>query len=150
MRSAPTIAFEYRPSRTLAATIVVLTVLAMVAIASSALPRLWMAALMIAGFVYGAAAFWRHVHPRVRALAWQGDGDVSLALAERVSSETGLQGSLVDARVLGPLIVLSLRWPRGRAALWLLPDNLGADTRRRLRARLALGRIRASVNADSL
>ena len=149
MRSAPTIAFEYHPSRALAAMIVALTALAAASIAMSGMPWPWMPASMIATTVYGAAALRRHARPRICALAWQGDGDVSLTLAERGAMETG-QGSLADARVLGPLIMLSLRWPKGRAALWLLPDNLDADTRRRLRARLALGGIRASVNADSL
>ena len=149
MRSAPTIAFEYRPSRALAALIVVLTALALLAIAMSGLPWPWKSAWRIACLAYGATSLWRHVHPRVRALAWQGGNDVALTLAGRGSGET-MQGSLVDARVLGSLIVLSLRWPKRRAALWLLPDNLDADTRRRLRARLALGGIRASVNADSL
>ena len=149
MRSAPTIAFEYHPSRTLAAMIVVLIALALAAIAISGMPWPWLAASMVACLAYGVAALWRQARPRIRALAWQGDGDVSLTLAERGAMETG-RGSLADARVLGPLIMLSLRWPKGRAALWLLPDNLDADTRRRLRARLAMGGIRASVNADSL
>jgi len=149
MRSAPTIAFEYHPSRTLAAMIVVLIMLAVASIATSGMSWVWKSLLMIACLAYGAVALWRHARPWIRALAWQGDGDVSLTLAERGATETG-QGSLADARVLGPLIMLSLRWPKGRATLWLLPDNLGADTRRRLRVRLAMGGIRASVNADSL
>src|SRR6185437_13028482 len=129
--------------------IVVLIMLAVESIATSGMSWVWKSLLMIACLAYGAVALWRHARPWIRALAWQGDGDVSLTLAERGATETG-QGSLADARVLGPLIMLSLRWPKGRATLWLLPDNLGADTRRRLRVRLAMGGIRASVNADSL
>ncbi|MGH8151385.1 MAG: hypothetical protein ACREPF_01455, partial [Rhodanobacteraceae bacterium] len=62
------------------------------------------------------------------------------------------QGGVSAARVLGPLIVLTVRWPpRERAHLWILPDNLDADTRRRLRVRMAsdAGGDVPSGNADT-
>jgi toxin CptA len=68
------------------------------------------------------------------AVGWHGDDRWMLALP----GDTEVEGRLRAGRVLGPLIVLRLAWaPRGRAALALLPDNLDADTRRRLRMRLS-------------
>jgi len=47
---------------------------------------------------------------------------------------------LLSARAIGPLLVLVFRvGPRRNVALPLLPDNCSADTRRRLRVRLARG-----------
>lgn len=84
-------------------------------------------------------------------MLWRGDGGVSITLATRGGGTSEVQGELSHARVFGSLIVLSMRWPRGRAALWLLPDNLDADNRRRLRVRLATdGPTAVSVNADSI
>jgi toxin CptA len=129
------------------ACVVVLTACAVLAIGLSGLP-LWLATIMtVLALGYGAMSLWRFVHPRVLGLTWRSDGSVSIRFA------TGeVQGELRDARVLGFLVMLHLRWvPRGRASLWLLPDNLGADTRRRLRVRLGSeGTGAASVNADSI
>ncbi|MGH8212026.1 MAG: hypothetical protein ACREPP_02205, partial [Rhodanobacteraceae bacterium] len=104
-------------------------------------------ALAIVAAGYGGSALWRYLHPRVSALNWRSDGSVSITLA---GSGTEVRGALQNARVLGPLIALQLHWPRGRASLWLLPDNLDADARRRLRMRLALDGPQPSVNADSV
>ncbi|MGN6313553.1 MAG: protein YgfX [Rhodanobacteraceae bacterium] len=150
MRSAPAIGFEYKPSRMLSACIVWLTALAMVAIALSDLPGWTIATLAIAALAYAAIALWRYRHPRVIALTWRSDGSLSIRLADRGHEATEVQGALRDARVLGFLIVLHLRWPDDSAGLWLLPDNLDADTRRRLRVRLGSGGVGASVNADSI
>jgi|SRR5690348_11658817 len=151
MRSAPAIGFECRPSRTLSMCIVVLTVLAWAAVAMSGL-QLWTKAILAIGaLVYGARGLWRYRHPRVLALTWRSDGGVSIRVSGHGDGGEELQGELRDARVLGFLIVLHLRWAdRGRAALWLLPDNLDADTRRRLRVRLGGDGAGASVNADSV
>lgn len=150
MRSAPAIGFEYRPSRTLSVCIVVLAALAVAAIALSGCPR-WMGAILaFAALAYGAAGLWRFRHPRVAALTWRSDGSLSIRLVGRKSEIAEVQGELRDARVLGFLIALQLRWPEGRAGIWLLPDNLDADTRRRLRVRLGSDGTGVSVNADSL
>ena len=128
------------------ACVVVLTACAVLAIGLSGLP-LWLATIMtVLALGYGAMSLWRFVHPRVLGLTWRSDGGVSIRFA------TGeVQGELRDARVLGFLVMLHLRWvPRGRASLWLLPDNLGADTRRRLRVRLGSDGTGASVNADNV
>jgi toxin CptA len=93
------------------------------------------------------------LRPRVEALVWRADGSAEVTLRDNlVESGRAVQGAVGSARILGPLLVLTLRWPpRGRAHLWLLPDNLDADTRRRLRMRLgAEGTTSAaSGNTDS-
>ena len=152
MRTPPPIGFEYRPSPALAACAVALTMFAALAIVLSGLPWLLKLVLIVFAAGNGALALWHFLHPRVGALALRGDGSVSVRLASRGGGLEEVQGELRDARVLGPLIVLHLRWsPRGRASLWLLPDNLDADTRRRLRVRLGSdGAGAASVNADSI
>lgn len=151
MRSAPAIGFECKSSRTLSVCIVLLTGLAVIAVASAGLPG-WVAATLITGALgYGMAALWRHLHPRVAALMWRGDGGASIRVVRRAGEPVEVEGTLQDARVLGFLIVLHLRWPGGRAGVWILPDNLDADTRRRLRVRLGSDGARgASVNADSI
>ncbi|HET9835815.1 MAG TPA: protein YgfX [Rhodanobacteraceae bacterium] len=149
MRSAPAIGFEHRLSRTLSVCIVLLTALAVTAIALSGLPP-WMSEIMAtAALAYGGLALWRYRHPRVTALTWRSDGSVSIRLAGRAGESVEVQGVLQDARVLGFLIVLHLRWPGGRAGLWILPDNLDADARRRLRVRLGSEGAGASVNTDA-
>ena len=149
MRSAPAIGFEYRPSRLLALPAAALIVLAMIAVALGAIPVWSRIALEASALAYGTWSLWRFLHPRVRALNWRGDGSVSIELVDR-GGETEVQGALHDARVIGPLVVLQLRWSNGAASLWLLPDNLDADTRRRLRMRLALDGAHSSVNADNI
>jgi len=151
MRSAPAIGFEWRPSRMLSACVVVLTGLAWAAVVMSGLP-LWAKAILAIGtLVCGAGGLWRYRHPRVVALTWRSDGGVSIRLVGRGEGGEEVQGELRDARVLGFLIVLHLRWPdRGRASLWLLPDNLDADIRRRLRVRLGSDGAGTSVNADRI
>jgi len=150
MRSAPAIGFEYRPSRILAAAAALLIVLAMIAIGIGGAPVWLRAVLETSALAYGAWSLWRFLRPCVRALSWRSDGSVSIKLTDRHGAETEVQGALQDARVLGPLIVLQLRLTRGAANLWLLHDNLDADTRRRLRMRLALDGTQPSVNADSI
>lgn len=151
MLSAPAIGFEYRPSRALSACIVAVTALAVAAVALGGIP-LWSKALVgTAALAYGATGWWRYRHPRVTAVTWRSDGSLSIRLAGRRRTVTEAQGTLRDARVLGFLIVLHLRWPGARAGLWLLADNLDADTRRRLRVRLGSeGAQGASVNADTV
>lgn len=109
--------------------------------------------LHLAIVAYVAAVVAGMLRPRVKALVWREDGTTDIALRDGVVEDgRTVQGAVGSARVLGPLIVLTLRWPpRERAHLWLLPDNLDADTRRRLRMRLgaeAAGAT-ASGNADS-
>lgn len=151
MRTPPSIGFAYRPSRGLAAGAALGGLLALVAIIISGVTMRMTTVLLALALAYGAVALWRFLNPPISAVLWRGDGGVSITLAERDGNTSEVQGELCDARVLGPLIVLNQRWPRGRAALWLLPENLDADTRRRLRIRLSTDGARlASVNADSV
>ena len=153
MRAAPALGIEYRPSRLLAAATVAVGLLALWAIAISGAPEWLRAALVLFVFSAGTVSLARWLRPRVRSLLWRTDGAVELALRERTQDPgRAALGTLQGARVMGPLIVLVLRWPpRGRATLWLLPDNLDPGTRRRLRMRLGSGRTGAplSGNADS-
>jgi toxin CptA len=107
--------------------------------------------LGIAGIA--GAAFGNLLRPRVRSILWRADGGADLVLNDRPSdNRREAQGAIQAMRVMGPLIALTLRWPpRERAHLWLLPDNLDAETRRRLRMRVgaAAGGSPASGNTDS-
>lgn len=153
MRTAPAVAFEYHPSRVLAIATLAVSLLAAWAVAISGAPRGWRLALMLLVVLYGAFSLARLLQPRVRSVLWRVDGTVELVLRDRTPEDGGAAlATIQGARVVGPLIVLALRWPpRGSATVWLLPDNLDADTRRRLRMRLGSGRAgaRASGNADS-
>lgn len=153
MKAAPAIGFACRASRSLVAATIVVAVLAIVAVWISG-PPFWVRVLLVpcvgawAGIALAGLLF-----PRVRSLAWQADGTARIVVHDRRTNRSGeVQGAVHAARVMGPLIVLTLRWPpRERATLWLLPDNLDADTRRRLRMRLGAvsGASLASGNADS-
>lgn len=153
MRTAPAIGFDYRPSRLLAVATATVSLLALWAVAISGVPEWLRVVLMLFVVWIGTVSLAHWLRPRVRSLLWRADGAAELALRDRTHerSRTAL-GTLRSARMMGPLIVLVLNWPpRGRATLWLLPDNLDPDTRRRLRMRLGSGDANAplSGNADS-
>lgn len=122
------------------ATLVVVA-LAAVAIWASAAPYWLRIALTFAVVGWGGSAVWGMLRPPVRSLAWHADGSVDLVLRDGAPhARRDAQGSVQASRKLGPLIVLTVRWPpRERAHLWILPDNLDADTRRRLRMRVGEG-----------
>ncbi|HEX7325104.1 MAG TPA: protein YgfX [Rhodanobacteraceae bacterium] len=154
MNAPPPIGLRYRTSRWMLALFPGVAVLALVALWLSGLPR-WaagVATLAVCG--WAGFALLRLLRPAIESLVWRSDGGVDLALggAAGAVSPGVVQGTLQGARVLGPLIVLTLRRPqRQHQTLWLLPDNLDAGTRRRLRVRLAT-RSRdglASGNADN-
>lgn len=153
MKAAPAIGFAYRASRGLILVTLAAAVLALVAVWLSGLPH-WLhfaLTLGIAGTV--GAAFGNLLRPRVRSILWRADGGADLVLNDRPGdNRREAQGAVQAMRVMGPLIALTLRWPpRERAHLWLLPDNLDAETRRRLRMRAgaAAGGSPASGNTDS-
>lgn len=152
MTAAPGIGFAYRPSPLLVAATVVVTLLALLAIWASAGPLWLRLAIAVGVAIWAAVAVRRVLRPRVRSLSWRGDGGVDLVLAAEAPDGREAQGGVQAARMLGPLVVLTVRWPpRERAHLWILPDNLDVDTRRRLRMRVgAAGRAGApSGNADT-
>lgn len=134
MRSAPSIGFEYRPSRWPQAALVLVAVLALAALFLSALPRpaAWALAGLVA--VYMVRACRDAGKHEVSTVTWRVDGGWTLRLVD----DHDVEARLLGARTAGSAIVLRLAWePRGREALILMPDNLDADTRRRLRLRLS-------------
>ena len=153
MKQAPAIGFTCRVSWSLVIATLIVGVLALVAVQIVRGPAWLRHALHLATVAYVAAVVAGMLRSRVKALVWRQDGTAEITLRDGIA-EAGrnVQGAVGSARMLGPLIVLTLRWPpRGRAHLWLLPDNLDADTRRRLRMRLgteAVGTV-TSGNADS-
>lgn len=153
MKQAPAIGFTCRVSWLLVVATLVVGLLALVAVQLVRGPAWLHHILHLATLAYVAAAVTGQLRPRVKALAWRADGTADITLRDSMVAEgRTVQGAIGSARVLGPLIVLTLRWPpRERAHLWLLPDNLDADTRRRLRMRLGAegAHAAASGNADS-
>jgi len=143
MKSAPAIAFDYRPSRWLLAALILVVVLALLALAESAIAPSLKLVLGVAACICGVFSARRLLHPAVRRCAWYENG------GWRVRDATGGDhvASLLQASVRGALIVLLLRSELERtSALVLLPDNCDADTRRRLRVRLSRA---TSVAQDS-
>lgn len=152
MKSVPAIGFRYRASLLLAVATASVALLAIVATWLIRGPAWLHLVLIVIVAAYAVTAIRNLARPSITSLLWRADGGVELTLRDG-STETGrtVQGALQGTRVLGPLIVLTLRWPpRGHATIWLLPDNLDADTRRRLRMRLGAEiDALASGNADS-
>lgn len=153
MKQAPAIGFTCRVSWSMVIATFVVGLLALIAVQLMRGPAWLHHVLHLATLAYVAAAVAGMLRPRVKSLTWREDGTADITLRDSaVASGRTVQGAVGGARVLGPLIVLTLRWPpRARAHVWLLPDNLDADTRRRLRMRLgteAAGTT-ASGNADS-
>lgn len=153
MRTPPAIALECRRSLSLIVATMAIALLAIAALWISGLPH-WLR-LALSAFVggYAGVALGRILRPRVKTVLWRADGGIDLTLNDTLTDgRREVQGALHSARAMGPLIMLTLRWPpRERASLWLLPDNLDTDTRRRLRMRLGAGGVgaQASGNADS-
>lgn len=153
MKQAPAIGFQYKVSWTLVAATIVVALLALLALQLVSGPAWLRHGLHLLAIAYAGVCVARLLRPRVRSVAWQGEGGLVLTLNDTLSDgRRDAEGMVSAARVMGPLIVLTIRWPpRERAHLWLLPDNLDADTRRRLRMRLGAGSGAAlrSGNADN-
>jgi toxin CptA len=134
MKSAPAIAFDYRPSRWLAVAVGGVAFLACVALALSGMP-LWakLAAASVACLcvAHSLRRFW--LVP-VRRVAWLEAGHWRIAEADGGEHVAELERAVVR----GAWIILRLRRSaRERLVLVLGPDNSEADLRRRLRVRLA-------------
>lgn len=131
----------------------VVSLLAMFAVWISGGPHWLRSALTALVGAFGGVAVARVLRPRIRSLLWRPDGGVDFTFNDTPTDGCReVEGAIYSARVMGPLIVLTLGWsPRERVSLWLLPDNLDADTHRRLRMRLGAGGSGApsSGNADS-
>jgi toxin CptA len=134
MKSVPAIAFEYRPSRWLLAAVVAVAMLAMASVELSGLPTWAKSGLVVFAVTCAGIALGRFWRPLVRRAAWNAAGHWRLIDADGREHVA----ELVRSVVRGAWIVLNLRRSDGkRIALILGPDNCDADTRRRLRVRLA-------------
>jgi toxin CptA len=136
MKSAAAIAFDYRPSRWLAAAVAIMLVSALAAIALSGFGVAVKVVLGIVAIVYAAFALRRFLGTAVRRAAWHEAGHW------RVVDAAGVEhlAELHHAVVRGNWIVLNLRRSDGaRLPMVLAPDNSDADLRRHLRVRLARG-----------
>ena len=142
MKSAPAIAFDCRPSRWLLGALASVSLLALIALAAAGL-ALWLKLVAAAALcAYAGRALTGLIRHPVRRCAWHDSGHW------RVRDAAGEEHAaiLLHATIRGPLIALVLlAGPLRKTALILLPDNCDAETRRRLRVRLA----RASVEASS-
>lgn len=132
----------------------VVACLAIVAVWLSGTTPSLRAALSLAAVAIAGVSIGRLLRPPIVSLLWRVEGGVDLVLnGTLVDGRRETLGVIQSGRVIGPLIVLTVRWPpRERATIWLLPDNLDADVRRRLRIRLdaqTSGDKLASGNADS-
>jgi hypothetical protein len=137
MKSAPTIAFDYRPSRWIGAAALLVCAGAALVPWLSGLPLLARAALSLAAIVFGAYALHRFWNPPFRRVAYRAAG---WALIDAADEE---HAAVLESHAhLGVLLALGLRvGPRARLRAMLAPDNLDADTRRRLVLMLARAEI---------
>lgn len=134
MTSAPAIGFEYRPSRLLRRTLIVVAALAILAVALSALAA-WLKLLLA---MVASLAIWhalrRLATNPIAAAGWSADDAWTL----RLTDHEDVPATLASFRVLGAFVLLRLQTAeRGVQMLLLAPDNSDADIRRRLRMRLA-------------
>ena len=127
MRSAPAIAFDYRPSRWLSVLGAVVGVLAIAAPWGSGLGVLVRVGVSIAALAFAVEGLRRHAQPRFRRVSCR-EGEWFLLDAGGNEHAAVLRGSTR----LGPLLALGFGLGRGSTWLVLAPDNLDADTRRRL------------------
>lgn len=138
MKSAPTIAFDYRPSRVVAIAAAAVVVLALAAPLLSGLPVASRVVPAMLALLAGSASITRFLRPHLHrvthgATGWQLVGDDAVH-----------EATLVSHARLGAFITLSWRIASGgRRHAVLAPDNIDADTRRRV----ALLLMRADVVA---
>lgn len=144
MKSAAAIGFDYRPSWLVATGIVVVLALALVALAMCGLPLWSKFALAITACVYATLTARTFLRPPCRRLLWHQAGHWRVADA----GDQEHVAELRNAFVLGGLVMLSFRVASiGALSIPLLPDNCDADTRRRLRVRLARTQVDENQNA---
>jgi toxin CptA len=134
MKSAPAIAFDFRPSRWLNVAVWMIVTLAVVAVAFCGIP-FWAKGSVVVGIgIYAAIWRLRSSRTRIRRLSWYEAGHwrtVDVDGEERLADlQTGI--------VRGTWIALRLRDTDGRNLGFVLgPDNSSAELRRQLRVRLA-------------
>ena len=137
MKSAPAIAFDYVPSRWLAATIGMIALLAVFAVAFVGVGAWVQLALVSAVVACAAHALRRHLGAPARRAAWHEAEHWRIAFVGGEERVAELRHAVARAGWL----VLTLSAGNGdRVVLILGPDNSDADVRRRLRVRLARAR----------
>lgn len=144
MKSASAITFELRPSRLLAAAVLVIAALAALSVWLSELRRWPVAAILacVAIVLPVAAALVALRRTRWQRAGWNADGQWSLL----DTRQNAVGAQLLGWSAMGLSLRLRLRTTAGETVVvHLLPDNLDHDTRRRLRVRLTQesGRIQA-------
>ena len=128
MRSVPGIAFDYRPSRAVAAAVLLVTACGGLSPWLSDIPLTAKGLLASVAVASGLGATWRFLHPGFRGIAW---GDAGWRLMHVSGSELAVE--LARQVRLGSLQVLEFTCgPRMRFHAILTPGNLDADTYRRL------------------
>jgi len=136
MKSAPSIAFDARPSRALACAVAIGVVAAMIAPWQSALPTSLRLIASIAALATGAVALRRFARPRFERIAY---GVTGWTLA--VANGDAKPAELVAHRRIGPWLALDFRSAACHFRIVLGADNCDADTRRRLALMLARAEI---------
>lgn len=142
MISAPAIGFEYRPSAWPRRVQAAVGVLVSIAVVVAGIPWwLKLALLLAVALALLGAARASEVAPV--AVGWSAQSGWTL----RTTRGDDHPAELRSWRTIGPGTVLQLDAGSVRHTLWLLPDNCDADTRRRLRMRLAaLGTEQSSTD----
>jgi toxin CptA len=135
MKSAPSIAFDYQPSRAVAVAIVALTLLSIAGISASGLVPIMKWVIAVLALAYAGWALHRHLAPGFVRIA-RGAGGWLLVDGDGAQSPVVLAAHVRR----GFLLVLEFRQPdAGRYRAILTPDNTDADLRRRLMLVLATG-----------
>lgn len=128
MKSAPTIAFDYRPSRRVAAAALVASAAAALAPWLSALPSAASIAVSLGVLAVTATGISRFLRPPIRRIA---HGAAGWTLVDGVDVEHA--AILVSKARLGSLLALGFRYgPKAHLRALITADNLDADRRRRL------------------
>jgi len=142
MKSAPAIAFDYRPSRWLAGAVLALGLLALLSVRLSALAPGLQVLLGAGVCAYTAICVRVFLGSPLRRLAWHQAGHWRLADASGTEHVAELEHAVTRAG----WILLRLRRNDGiKLRVVLAPDNCDPDVRRRLRVRLARGRDQAAA-----
>jgi hypothetical protein len=127
MKSAPTISFDYRPSRAVAIVAVIVVAAALVAPLLSGLPLAIRVGLALLALATGLASLARFLRPRLRGIAHGATGWQLLA------DDTLQAATVVSHARLGAFVAVSWQLERGgRRHAVLAPDNVDAETRRRM------------------
>lgn len=135
MKSAAALALDYRPSRLLAASLILVCACAVAAVAASGLDPLWRMAAVGLGLACAVAGGWRLARPPFRAIVWRGSGWL---LLDHDGREWAAE--LRGHRRLGALVALDFRTCAGRCFRPLFaPDNLDVEQFRQLALTLARG-----------